>query len=98
MAMFLVTVRRDGPQWDHARPIEGQDAFAEHVAFLTELLDAGLILLGGPLEDDRVIYVAQAEAADEVASAFARDPWEGPLVRLATVEPWTVRLDGTRRY
>jgi hypothetical protein len=97
MAIFLVTVRRDGPQWDHSRPIEGQDAFAEHVAFLTGLLDDGLIVLGGPLEDDRVISVASAEAADDVAAAFERDPWQGPLVRLESVESWTVRLDATRR-
>jgi hypothetical protein len=93
-----VSVRRDGPQWDHDRPIEGQEAFADHVAFLTGLLEAGLIVLGGPLEDDRVIYVASAQSADEVRGAFARDPWEGPLVRLDAVEPWTVRLDATRRY
>jgi uncharacterized protein YciI len=96
--MFLVTVRRDGPRWDHGRPIEGQEAFADHVAFLTDLLEAGLIVLGGPLEDDRVIYVACAESAQEVRAAFASDPWEGPLVRLEAVEPWTVRLDATRRY
>ena len=99
MAMFLVTVRRDGPRWDRGRPIEGQEGFAEHVAFLTALLDAGTIVLGGPLEDDRVIYAAHAESAAEVRSAFASDPWEtGGLVRLESVEPWTVRLDATRRY
>jgi len=97
MAMFLVTVRRDGPQWDHERPIEGQEAFAEHVAHLTGLLDGGLIVLGGPLQDDRVIYVASAQSEQEVRAAFASDPWEGPLVRLDSVEPWSVRLDATRR-
>ena len=96
--MFLVTVRRDGPQWDPARPIEGQDGFAEHVAFLTGLFDAGMIVLGGPLEDDRVIYAVHAESAQEVRDAFAADPWEGPLVRLESVEGWTVRLDATRRH
>jgi hypothetical protein len=98
MAMFLVTVRRDGPQWNHARAIEGQERFADHVAFLTGLLDGGLIILGGPLRDDRVIYVASAETEQEVRDAFAGDPWEGPLVRLQSVEPWTVRLDATRRH
>jgi hypothetical protein len=97
MAWFLLTVRRDGPQWDHDRAIEGQTHFAEHVAFLTGLLDGGLIILGGPLRDDRVVYVATAETEQEVRDAFARDPWEGPLVRLESVEPWTVRLDATRR-
>ena len=53
-------------------------------------------MLGGPLEDDRVIYATRAAGAGEVRAAFERDPWqEAGLVRLESVEPWTVRLDAT---
>ena len=49
MAMFLVTVRQAGPDWAPALPMEEQSGWTEHAAFMDELVEAGFIVLGGPL-------------------------------------------------
>ena len=32
--MFLVILRRDGPEWDRSQPIEGQTLWPEHAQFM----------------------------------------------------------------
>jgi uncharacterized protein YciI len=98
MAMFLVMLRRSGPEWDPARPMEEQSGWDAHAAFMDALVDAGFLVLGGPLADDRrVVHVVEAESQDAVRARLALDPWSGTHLRLDAVEPWTIRLDGRRR-
>jgi hypothetical protein len=62
------------------------------------LVDSGLIVLGGPLADEhRVVHAVEAESEDAVRAMLARDPWSGTHLRVATIDPWTIRLDGRRR-
>jgi uncharacterized protein YciI len=97
MAMFLVTLRRTGPEWDDSKAIDEQAGFADHAAFLDGLIDSGFIVLGGPLSDERVVHAVQAESEDEIRATLARDPWSYSHLRFDTIEAWNVRLDGTRR-
>jgi uncharacterized protein YciI len=91
--MFLVTVRRSGPRYDHALPLEEQAGFEEHAAFMDALVDQGFIVLGGPLADEqRVVYAIEAASEDELRATLARDPWDGTHLVIDTVEPWTIRL------
>jgi hypothetical protein len=61
------------------------------------LVEAGIVVLGGPLADDRrVVLAVEAASEDDVRSTLARDPWSGSHLRLAAVEPWTIRLDARR--
>ena len=93
--MFLLTIRRSGPQWDASRPMEEQSDWAAHAAFMDGLVDEGFIVLGGPLADEhRVVLAVEAESEDEVRSALARDPWSETHLQIAAIEPWTIRLDG----
>jgi hypothetical protein len=39
----------------------------------------------------------EAESADAVRAAFARDPWIGSHLVIDAIEPWTIRMDGRRR-
>ena len=95
MAMFLVVRRRSGPRWDPVRPLEEQSGWAEHASYMDGLVDAGFIVLGGPLADEhRVAFAVEAESADEVRAAFARDPWHGTHLQEDTIDAWTTRLDG----
>jgi uncharacterized protein YciI len=97
VAVFFVVVRRSGPQWDPARPIEQQSAWHAHASFMDGLVDAGFVVLGGPLADEqRVVLVVEAETEDAVRATLARDPWTETHLRIDTVEPWTIRLDGRR--
>jgi uncharacterized protein YciI len=95
MAMFLVILRRDGPQYDLSRPLEEQADWPAHAAFMDGLVDSGFIILGGPLADEfRVAHVVEAESEDAVRAGFARDPWSGTHLTVDTIDPWTIRLDG----
>jgi uncharacterized protein YciI len=95
MAMFLVTLRRSGPAYDPARPLEAQSGFEAHAAYMDALAEAGSMVLGGPLADEeRVVYAFEAESEAALSDALARDPWNGSHLVVESVEPWTIRLDG----
>ncbi|GAA4562167.1 hypothetical protein GCM10023176_02530 [Micromonospora coerulea] len=97
MATFLVLLRRSGPRWDPARPMQEQSDWPAHAAFMDELVAAGFVILGGPLADEhRVVLVVDAESEDLVRATLARDPWSETHLRVDSVEPWTIRLDGRR--
>ena len=93
--MFLVVVRRTGPQWDASRPLEEQSGWSAHAAFMDGLVDEGVIVLGGPLADEqRVVHVVEAGSEGAVRATFARDPWSETHLVVDTIDPWTIRLDG----
>jgi uncharacterized protein YciI len=93
--MFLVIVRRTGPEWDRSKPMEEQSGWDEHAAFMDALVDDGFIVLGGPLGDEqRVAHVIEAESADALRKRLAEDPWSGSHLVVDSVDPWTIRLDG----
>jgi uncharacterized protein YciI len=95
--MFLVTLHRSGPEWDASRPMEQQSRWEAHAAYMNELEGAGFIILGGPLADEfRVVHAVEAESQEAVRAAWARDPWSESHLRVESVEPWTIRLDGRR--
>lgn len=93
--MFHVLVRRSGPAYDHARPLEEQPGWEEHAAYMDALVADGSIVLGGPLGDEeRVVHAVEAESEAAVRELLARDPWHETHLRVEAVEPWTIRLDG----
>jgi uncharacterized protein YciI len=97
VATFLVVLRRSGPQWDPSRPMEEQSDWAAHASFMDGLVDAGFIVLGGPLADEhRVVHAVEAESEDAIRATLARDPWSETHLRVDTIDPWTIRLDGRR--
>jgi uncharacterized protein YciI len=94
VATFHVVILRSGPQWDVGRPLEEQSGWVEHASFMDGLVDAGFIVLGGPLADERrVVHVIEAESEDAVRATLARDPWSGTHLRIDAIDPWTIRLD-----
>ncbi len=95
--MFLVVLRRAGPEWDPSRPMEEQSGWPEHAAFMDGLVDDGFVVLGGPLADEvRTAHAVEAASEAAVRETFARDPWSGTHLEIDTIEPWTIRLDGRR--
>jgi uncharacterized protein YciI len=95
--MFLVVLRRSGPAWDPSRPMEEQSDWEAHASFMDGLVDDGFIVLGGPLSDEvRVAHAVESESEDAIRATFARDPWSETHLRIESVEPWTIRLDGRR--
>jgi uncharacterized protein YciI len=97
MATFLVVNHRSGPDYRHDRPLEDQSGWTEHAAFMDGLVEAGFVVLGGPLADEhRVALVVQAESEAAIRETLARDPWHETHLRIESIDPWTIRLDGRR--
>ena len=93
--MFLVVLRRSGPLWDSSRPLEEQTDWPAHAAFLDGLVDAGFLVLGGPLADgDRVVHAVEAESEDAIRETLAQDPWSESILRIESIDAWTIRLNG----
>ena len=65
---------------------------------MDSLVDDGFILLGGPLEGDRdVLHIVDAPSEQTVRARFAEDNWhENGMLRVKSIEEWTVLLDGVR--
>jgi uncharacterized protein YciI len=94
--MFLVVVRRSGPDWDRSKPLEEQSGWDEHAAFMDGLVNDGVIVLGGPLADEeRVAHAIEAESEEAVRAILARDPWNESHLVVDTIDPWTIRLRAT---
>ena len=95
--MVLVVLHRSGPLWDPAKPLEEQSGWSEHASFMDGLVDAGFIVLGGPLSDEhRVAHAVEAESEEAVRDVLARDPWSETHLRVAAIDAWTIRLDARR--
>jgi uncharacterized protein YciI len=97
MAMFHVVLHRAGPQWSPARPLEEQSDWPAHASFMDGLVEQGFIVLGGPLADEyRVVHVVEAESEGAIRATLTRDPWSESHLVVASIDPWTIRLDGRR--
>lgn len=91
--LFAVT-RSRGLGWDNSRPMEGQEDWHSHAAFMNALQTEGFVLLGGPLEGTpNVLLIVRADDAEEIRSRPSEDSWtRRDLLRIAEVAPWTLRL------
>src|SRR5258705_7094751 len=93
--MFLVVLHRSGPAYDPSLPLEEQSDWPAHATFMDGLVDAGFLVLGGPLADEhRVVHAVESESEDAVRATLARDPWSESHLQVDTIERWTIRLDG----
>ena len=92
--MFLVVLRRSGPDYDLAKPLEQQSGWEEHAAFMDGLVEDGFVVLGGVLGDEvRTAHAVEAASEDEVRERFALDPWSGAHLVVDSIDRWTIRLE-----
>jgi len=75
-------------------PIEDQEEWDAHAAFMTNLEREGFILLAGPLEGvSDVLLIIRAGSAEEIKERLAADPWSSlELLSQGPILPWTLRL------
>ncbi len=95
MALYVLRLRRGGP-WDWSRDMREQAGWDEHARFMDGLVDAGFIVLGGPLEGGRdTLHIVEADSKDAIRARMAEDPWaRNGMLSPASIERWTVLLDG----
>ena len=92
--MFLVVITQSGPEWDASKTMEEQSDWDAHATFMDNLVDEGFLVLGGPLTNRRTAHAIEAESEEAIRATFARDPWSRTHLEIASIEPWTIRLDG----
>jgi hypothetical protein len=91
--MFLVVLRRSGPDYDLSKPLEEQLGWDDHAAYMDHLVEDGVMVLGGPLSDEvRTAHAVKAGSEEEVRAIFGRDPWSGSHLVIDSVDAWTIRL------
>jgi hypothetical protein len=91
--MFLVVLRRSGPEYDHSKPLEQQSGWEDHAAFMDGLVDDGFIVLGGVLADEmRTAHAVEAGSEEEIRERLAQDPWSGSHLVVDSIDGWTIRL------
>ena len=101
MPVFAVRTAR-GPRWDRGRGNREQAFWEEHAAFADELVERGVIILGGPIasddEEDIALLAVEGSDSDAVRSIFDADPWTvHGVFRIKDVRGWTLWLDGRAR-
>ena len=96
MAFFALT-EACGPAWDPSRGRREQDGWEEHAEFMDGLVDDGFVILGGPVGNgERVLLLVEAEDEQEIEGRLAADPWLPGVLRIDSIEPWSLWL-GTPR-
>jgi len=93
MEIFAI-LRRRGPAFDVAEPVEGQPDWGPHAAFMLALAQDVILLLAGPLGDrEGALLVVRARSADAAEALIAADPWtENGVLETERVARWDVRI------
>ena len=102
MPVFAVSTAK-GSDWDYARGTREQRFWEEHADFADQLVERGVILLGGPIasDDEEDIALVAVQAPDEEAAraVFDADPWTvHGVFRIKNVRAWSLWLDGRSRW
>ena len=94
MKQLFAVIRTHGGAWQASRPLEGQEDWAGHAAFMNALESEGFVVLGGPLEGTADnLLVIRARTTEEIADRLSADPWvRRDLLRLSRVARWDLRL------
>jgi uncharacterized protein YciI len=73
---LFVVMRRYGPPYSPGRPLEEQQDWEAHRAFMNALEAEGVVRLGGPLEErEDVLLVFRTNDKGEIEHHLADDPW-----------------------
>ncbi|HYN45844.1 MAG TPA: YciI family protein [Allosphingosinicella sp.] len=93
MEIFAI-LRRRGPAFDPAAPVEGQPAWGPHAEYMMALARDGVLLLAGPLGDrEGALLIVRAESAAQAEARIAADPWtENCVLETERVARWDVRI------
>jgi uncharacterized protein YciI len=78
--------------------MRAQALWDEHSKFMTALTAEKFVVLGGPLGSRaEVLLVIDAPNQEAVRARLAQDPWSmAHILEIASIEPWTIMLDGRR--
>lgn len=92
MELYAVWRRRDGA-WKEGEPIEAQEEWAEHAAFMMQGQADGIVMLAGPVDDTGALIVVRADSLEGVEAWLAGDPWTlSCLLVTERIARWQLRI------
>jgi uncharacterized protein YciI len=89
---YQLVTYRPGPHWE-AKPRQDQAGWDTHAAFMDALVDQGLVVLGGPLDEERALIVTCFPDEQTAHAQLAADPWLDGTLIIESIQPWTLWLD-----
>ena len=102
MKNTFVAISWAGPNRDRSKGTREQPFWDEHAAFIDRLVDAGFILMGGPLVDEHemphgALLIVNAQDENEVREKLKNDPWfQRGILKLETVTRWQIFIDARK--
>ena len=95
MKKTFLAISSAGPNRDFSKATREQAFWDEHAKFIDQLVEDGLILMGGPLVDEGgSLLIFSAEDENEVREKLKNDPWaEHGILKLESVKRWQIFID-----
>jgi uncharacterized protein YciI len=93
--MKRVVVRvRAGPTWDDG-PIREQPGWDDHAVFIDDLVERGLMVMGGPFSDNSgSLMLFEGVGVEELRALLDEDPFvQNGVFVVDDVREWTVFVD-----
>ncbi len=92
MELYAIWRRRERG-WRHGAPIEAQEDWAGHAAFMTNGEAEGRVVLAGPIDEEGALIVVRAEGLEAVEAWLAEDPWTASGILVTEwIGRWTLRI------
>jgi uncharacterized protein YciI len=92
MELYAVWRRRDG-DWKLGEPLEAQDDWDGHAAFMMQGAADGNVVLAGPVDESGALIVVRAESVAAVECWLADDPWTiSGLLVTERIALWRLRI------
>jgi len=94
--MYFVLVHSPGPKWQEGLSFQEQPGVDEHVRYMGELFERGLMVMGGPFLDNSGGMMISRTDTLEAALRLARsDPAVRSGLLNVKVHPWLVPMRST---
>jgi len=92
MELYAIWRRRDGG-WKDGEPIEAQDEWAEHAAFMMKGASEGRVVLAGPIDQSGALIIVRGQSPEAVEAWLAEDPWTASgLLVTERIAEWRLRI------
>ena len=97
-ARLYVILHHRGPAWQPGVPYLEQPALEGHIGFMRDLTSRGLMVLGGPYQDDADandivgMAIIRADSLDAAEAIAGQDPSIATGLIVPRVRPWTAAM------
>jgi uncharacterized protein YciI len=95
---YYLAISAAGPNRDLGKGAREQAYWDEHAAFIDGLVDAGFMVMGGPMVDEGgAMIIVRAKSEDNVRERLRADPWYvHGVLQLERVRRWEIFVDRLR--